>query len=151
MTDQSSFTGRYDKIHAPTLIRTRAPKSCAFEAWGEDELARMMRKDMVRSHDRRSASLHGGGWIKNEYGAPTTTTNRDLERAERAERHENILSVMEPGVEYEAAQLADALGWSGKRMGSQMRSLRIAGKVTGRKISVTRPEGGAVITLWTLA
>lgn len=84
MTDQCTFTGRWDKIHAPTIIK-RGSGGDAFDARDETDLAKAMREDARKARFAHRTALHGAVTFTVEEGRSSVTKAGPSRRARVAE------------------------------------------------------------------
>lgn len=125
MTDQCTYTGRWDKLRPVAVIRHEPSGPSAFELQGEDNLARKMRGEIAICKARK----------KN----PGTLQGR-------------LLNLMKPGREYTAGELADRLnGYSAQSVGTQLARMMAENVVTREQLPVGRHDGGGVVYGWRLA
>ena len=125
MTDQSTYTGRWDKLRPVAVIRHEPSGPSAFELQGEDNLARKMRAEvaMLKARQKNYETLEG-----------------------------RLLKFMKPGREYTASELADRInGHSSQSVGTHLARMKAKGIVTREALPCGRFEGGGVIYGWRLA
>jgi predicted Rossmann fold nucleotide-binding protein DprA/Smf involved in DNA uptake len=152
MTDQCTYTGRYDRLSkAPTII-TRGTGGDAFDASCEATLAKAMQRDARDARNRLNYVLHGGGWVS-EPTDDASPNKAELDRRARNKRKAEVLDAMKPGKEYLARDLAETLGWHPKAIGSTLKALRLLGKVVSRTERMKNPLTGRMgeIQFWSRA
>lgn len=152
MTDQCTYTGRYDRLFkAPTIIK-RGTGGDAFDANCEATLAKAMQRDARDARNRLKCVLHNGGRDA-EPSDDDQPNNTELARRARNKRKVEVLDAIKLGKEYLARDLAETLGWHPKAIGSTLRALRLLGKVTSRTERMKNPLTGRMgeIQFWSLA
>lgn len=125
MTDQCTYTGRWDKLRPVPIIRHEPSGASAFELQGEDNLARKMRGEVaiLKARQKNYKTLEG-----------------------------RLLKLMKPGREYTAAELADRINkHSSQSIGTQLTRMKAKGIVTCEALPCGRFEGGGVVYGWRLA
>jgi predicted Rossmann fold nucleotide-binding protein DprA/Smf involved in DNA uptake len=152
MTDQCTYTGRYDRLSkAPTIIK-RGTGGDAFDASCEATLAKAMQRDARDARNRLNYVLHGGGWVA-EPSDDASPNKAEMDRRARHKRKTEALAAMKPGKEYTGRDLAERLGWPPKTIGSTLKALRLLGKVVSRTERMKNPLTGRMgeIQFWSRA
>lgn len=157
MTDQCTFTGRYDRLsRAPAIIK-RGTGGDAFDAHCEAGLAQQMAERVAAERAFHRDMLHGPVSHTVEYGQATfaqaqkkskngnmRAANRARAQARTKNTRDKILGALERGALRTAAEVAEALGLHPKTVRDHLAVMREDGRVRRKAVA-----GGAF--LWSRA